>query len=206
MKKSPGNLYIISAPSGAGKTSLVKELLEQVDELSLSVSHTTRPQRPGEEDGIHYHFVDESVFEEIIARDGFIEHAYVFGNHYGTSENHLQEDLDSGKDVILEIDWQGQEQVKKKFPDCIGIFIFPPSRAELLKRLQNRGQDSDEVIQGRMEQAINEVSHYQQFDYLVVNDDFDQALAELKAVFMTNRLKRARQVIEQESLIDDLLN
>jgi len=205
MKKSAGNLYIISAPSGAGKTSLVKDLLQQEDDIILSVSHTTRAQRPGEEDGVHYHFVDESVFEEIIARDGFIEHAHVFGNHYGTSENHLQEDLDRGQDVILEIDWQGGKQVKEKFPDCIGIFILPPSRDELLKRLQNRGQDSDEIIQGRMDQAISEVSHYAQFDYLVVNDSFEHALAELKAIVHSNRLQYKRQVLDLNNLITDLL-
>jgi guanylate kinase len=200
-----GTLYIISAPSGAGKTSLVKELLTQIEQLELSVSHTTRAKRNGEIDGVDYYFIDKSKFQQMIEKDQFVEHACVFDNFYGTSAAHIQEDLDKGIDIILEIDWQGAEQVKQKFAHCESIFILPPSKQELYKRLTNRGQDSQKIIDGRMLQAVNEMVHYKQYDYIIVNDDFSIALKQLQSIFHANRLKKARQVFYLQQLIKDLL-
>jgi guanylate kinase len=188
-----GTLYILAAPSGAGKTSLLKALRELDGELHVSVSHTTRPKRPGEEDGVHYHFVDQAAFLAKVAQGDFLEHAEVFGNYYGTDEASVRSQLASGQDTVLEIDWQGAQQVRKRFPDAVSIFILPPSPEALHERLSNRGQDSEAVIQGRMREAVSEMSHYAEFDYLVFNDDFEQALSELAAIVTGRRLRLARQ-------------
>jgi guanylate kinase len=188
-----GTLYILSAPSGAGKTSLLKALREQDGALHVSVSHTTRQMRPGEEDGQHYHFVTKDDFLQMISTGAFLEHAEVFGNYYGTSEAEVRGHLDAGRDTVLEIDWQGARQVRERFPEAVSIFILPPSPAALYQRLSTRGQDSEEVIQGRMRQAQSEMSHYDEFDYLVINDDFDDALSELAAIVTAQRLKLAYQ-------------
>ncbi len=205
-----GILYIISAPSGAGKTSLIKALLEQIKDVELSISHTTRSMREGEVNGKDYHFVDKETFQQMVKKNQFVEHASVFNNNYGTSEIHIQEDLDNGIDVILEIDWQGAEQVIQKFPQARSIFILPPSKQELLQRLTNRGQDSQEVIDARMNQAVNEMVHYKQYDYIIVNDDFDIALEQLKSFFILtpaslDHLKKQYQIINLKQLIEDLL-
>ncbi len=190
---SLGTLYIISAPSGAGKTSLVKALLERLDGISVSVSHTTRPARPGEQDGVDYHFVTKAEFERLAAGGEFLEHAQVFDNHYGTGRATVLEKLESGEDVILEIDWQGARQVFKAFPQAVRVFILPPSREALRERLTGRGQDSEDVINRRMADAVSEISHYNEFDYLVFNDDFDTALDELVALFRARRLRSEAQ-------------
>lgn len=203
---SKGTLYIISAPSGAGKTSLVRELLSQLDDVMVSVSHTTRPMREGEKDGVDYHFVDREEFLSMVEHSAFLEHARVFDNFYGTSQKHVEQQLLSGKNVILEIDWQGARQVRRLMQESQSIFILPPSRDALRERLQNRGQDSDEVIERRMQDAENEMSHYAEFDYLVVNDDFDQALNELKCIIKVNSLRQIRQEHNLERLLIELLN
>lgn len=204
---TPGNLFILSAPSGAGKSSLITALLKQESTrpMQVSVSHTTRDSRPGEVNGQHYHFVSKTAFIEDIENNAFYEHAEVFGNYYGTSEAAIDEQLTQGIDVFLDIDWQGAQQVRIKRPSVTTIFICPPSRAELEKRLRSRGQDSEEVIQSRMSQAQSECSHYEEFDYIIVNDDFDQALLDLTTIVNNQRLKRSQQVIAQASLFSDLL-
>ena len=202
---SKGTLYVISAPSGAGKTSLVRALVEQLDGVAASVSHTTRSMRPGEEDGVHYHFVDRECFLKMVEDGDFLEHAQVFDNFYGTAQSAVEAQLKAGQDVILEIDWQGAEQVRRLMPDCETVFILPPSREELERRLRSRGQDSDEVIARRMRDATAEMSHYPEFDYLVINEVFEEALEELKAIFLANRQRLARQQAEHEGLLRALL-
>ena len=202
---SKGTLYIISAPSGAGKTSLVKQLVATSKDVTVSVSHTTRKQRPGEQDGVDYHFITEEAFLSMVGHSAFLEHAKVFDNYYGTSQQHVERLLLDGKDVILEIDWQGARQVRRLIKDCQSIFILPPSCEALKNRLQGRGQDDEEIIQRRMQDAVNEMSHYAEFDYLVVNDDFDQALQELKCVIQANRLRQVRQERSLEKLLIELL-
>jgi len=187
-----GKLYIVSAPSGAGKTSLLSRLVKQDDQLRISVSHTTRAARPGEENGMHYHFVSVDDFKQQAAAGAFVESAEVFGNYYGTAESALREQLAAGFDVILEIDWQGAQQVRQRFADVVSVFILPPSVEALRQRLSGRGQDSVEIIEGRMKQAVSEMLHYPEYDYIIFNDDFEVALAELQAVFVANRLLTAR--------------
>ncbi|MDH5408409.1 MAG: guanylate kinase [Gammaproteobacteria bacterium] len=201
-----GTLYIIAAPSGAGKSSLVSALIESMNDISVSVSHTTRAMRPGEENGVHYHFTDIPTFEKMVAESAFLEHARVFDNYYGTSQAGIEAELAAGRDVILEIDWQGAEQVRKQMADTVGIFILPPSREALRERLQGRGQDSEEIIERRMRDAESEMSHYGEFDYLVINDDFDVALAELVAIIKARRLRQAAQSQRQAGLLSDLLS
>ncbi len=203
---SIGTLYIVAAPSGAGKTSLVKKLVETTAGVELSISHTTRPPRPGEEQGVHYHFVTLAAFEAMIAEDAFLERAQVFGNRYGTSRAAVLEQLQAGQDVILEIDWQGARQVRTLLPDSLTIFILPPSREVLRERLAGRGQDSAEVIEQRMAAALSELSHYAEFDYLVVNDDFGTALDVLRAILIANRQRRAVQLERHKELLHTLLS
>jgi guanylate kinase len=202
---TPGTLYIVSAPSGAGKTSLVKELIRTTRGVEVSVSHTTRPMREGERDGIDYHFVSIPIFRQMINDHAFVEHAQVFDNFYGTSRSATMDHVKRGADVILEIDWQGARQVREMMPGAVSIFILPPSRAALEERLRNRGQDDDTVIERRMKDAISEMSHYDEFDYLIINDDFDTALAELRAILLARRQHRAPQIAKHRALINDLL-
>lgn len=202
---SIGTLYIISAPSGAGKTSLVKALISSDSLACVSVSHTTRPPRPGEVDGWDYHFVDHAEFDRMIATNDFLEHAEVFTNKYGTSRSWVEQTLAEGKDVILEIDWQGAQQVRKLMPEAQSIFILPPSREALQQRLTKRGQDSDEVIAQRMNEAVSEMSHYHEYDYLIINDQFEQAQQELSAIFLAKRQLLDRQRRQHQSKIDALL-
>jgi guanylate kinase len=203
---SNATLYILSAPSGAGKTSLLKALRQQDGSLNVCVSHTTRPMRPGEEDGVHYHFVDKVGFLQKVEQGDFLEHAEVFGNYYGTDEASVRAQLEAGRDSVLEIDWQGAQQVRRRFPDAVSIFIFPPTPEALHERLSNRGQDSEEVIRGRMREAVSEMSHYAEFDYLVFNDDFDQALEELAAIVTAQRLRLSRQASIHAETISRLLS
>jgi guanylate kinase len=200
-----GTLYTVSAPSGAGKTSLVAALLERNKQIQVSVSNTTRAQRSGEVNGVNYHFTPKNKFKEMLKQDAFLEYAEVFGNYYGTSKQWVEETLASGTDVILEIDWQGAEQVRKILPKTVGIFILPPSQEELRIRLTGRGQDSKEIIDGRMAEAFNETSHYGSADYLVVNDNFDDALNELEAIVICHRLALPNQQARHQQLLDDLL-
>lgn len=201
-----GTLYIISAPSGAGKSSLLRAVLETSgEELALSVSHTTRDPRPGEVDGQDYHFVDTGTFREMIAADDFLEHAEVFDNFYGTSRVAVQAQLAAGQDVILEIDWQGARQVRRLMPGCIGIFILPPSREALRERLQGRGQDEETVIERRMRDAVSEMSHYDEYDYLIINDDFQQAQDELASILRSRRLRLDAQAGRRGALLAALL-
>jgi len=190
---SLGTLFIISAPSGAGKTSLVKALLERVSDVVVSVSHTTREPRAGEKDGVDYHFVSKAEFETMVAAGQFLEHAHVFDNFYGTSRVAVAEQLEAGRDVILEIDWQGARQVRHAAPQAVGVFILPPTRETLRERLTARGQDSEQVIERRMRDAIREMSHYGEYHFLIFNDDFEQAVAELQALFVAQRLRREAQ-------------
>ena len=212
MPQSLGNLFILAAPSGAGKSSLIKALLQNHDAteihnnaMQVSVSHTTRAPRPGEVDGVHYHFVSREVFQELITQEEFFEWAEVFGNYYGTSKVVIEQTLRKGIDVFLDIDWQGARQGKAQIPDTATIFVAPPSREELLRRLTERGQDAPEVIQDRMNKAVSEISHYHEFDYIVVNDDFDAALAELDAIVSSRRLRKEKQVMRHQSLFENLL-
>ena len=206
----PGNLFILSAPSGAGKSSLINALLTSTNDASarpmqVSVSHTTRSPRPGENNGEHYHFVSVDAFKKQIQQGSLYEYAEVFGNYYGTSETAIDDQLNQGVDVFLDIDWQGAQQVRMKNPSVTTIFISPPSQAALESRLRTRGQDSDEVIASRMAQAQAECSHYNEFDYLIVNDDFEQALQDLTTIVLNQRLKCKQQKIAQQTLFDDLL-
>ncbi len=187
-----GTLFIISAPSGAGKTTLVRELIESLDGIQVSVSHTTRAQRRGEVDGVNYHFVAVAEFEAMIEHGDFFEYARVFDNYYGTSRSAVETLLAAGQDVILEIDWQGARQVREQLPDAVSIFILPPSRDELERRLAGRGTDEHAIIARRMQDAVSEMSHYDEYDYLVINDDFTTALRELQALVISRRLSLAR--------------
>lgn len=200
-----GTLYTVSAPSGAGKTSLVKALVDSDSGITVSVSHTTRAMRPGEEHGVNYHFVERQQFLDMLERNAFLEHAQVFDNYYGTSKDWVAETLASGRDVILEIDWQGATQVRRQLPDTVGIFILPPSQQALRERLTGRGQDDDSVIERRMSQAIDEMSHYVEADYLVINDDFGTALEELRAIVTAQRSRLARQQQRHADLLQALL-
>ena len=201
----PGNLYIVSAASGAGKTSLVKALVDTTESIVVAVSSTTRPRRPGETDGVHYHFLTVEEFHSLLEEGGFLEHARVFENHYGTSGSWVQARLEEDLDVILEIDWQGARQVREQHAEAISIFVLPPSRQELERRLRDRGQDNEEIIARRMRDAVAEMSHYQEFDYVLVNDDFESALTELRCIFQAERLRRSVQVTDQQALIAELL-
>lgn len=203
-----GNLYILSAPSGAGKSSLISALLNQQEnnKMMVSVSHTTRLPRPGESHGVHYYFVSVEEFEALIEQDLFLEYARVFGgNYYGTSLPAIEENLAKGIDVFLDIDWQGAQQIRQKVPNVKSIFILPPSLVELERRLIGRGQDSEEVIANRMSKAIEEISHYNEYDYVIVNDVFEQALADLQAILRAERLTLVHQDKQNQALIEQLL-
>lgn len=200
-----GNLFIITAASGAGKTSLVKALLEKDANLTLSISHTTRMPRPGEQNGIDYHFVDEAAFLEILGAGGFLESAQVHSARYGTSQKAVDEPLQAGRDVILEIDWQGAEQVRRIYPQAVSIFIVPPSLEALAKRLRGRAQDSEEVIAKRMAAAREEMRHLVEFDYVTINDVFDDSLQDLIAIVQAQRLKTNIQLQRHRTLIQTLI-
>ncbi len=202
---TPGTLYIVSAPSGAGKTSLVKALIESTSQVRVSVSHTTRAMRPGEEDGVNYHFVSRDAFTAMLERDEFLEHAEVFGNLYGTSQRWVEQTLAEGYDLILEIDWQGAQQVRRLLPQARSIFILPPTQEALRHRLTNRGQDSGEIIERRMREAVSEMSHYVEYDYLVINDDFAHALDDLRSIFRANQLLQGAQQQRHGGLLGELL-
>ena len=191
---SKGRLFIFSAASGTGKTSLAKALVERMPDLAFSVSHTTRAPRPGEQHGVHYYFVTPQQFDEMVAADRFLEHAKVFGNSYGTSRAATENLLRQGKNIILDIDWQGARAIKEKMPESVSVFILPPSRAALEERLTNRGQDTPEVIARRMREAVSEMSHYKEFDHVVVNDDFEAALKDLQTVIRGDGTPRPLQV------------
>lgn len=200
-----GRLFIISAPSGAGKTSLVRALASAMPNIYISVSHTTRAKRPNEQEGVHYYYVGESKFEHLIEQDAFLEHAYVFGHYYGTAKTSVTQHLDAGQNVILEIDWQGAQQVRKRMPGAISIFILPPSLTTLKERLVSRGQDALEVIQKRLLAAQQEISHYHEFDFLIVNDQFDEAQKQLQAIISAslNKADHAEQAYAE--ILQDLL-
>ena len=199
-----GTLFVISAPSGAGKTSLVAEMLHADQKLGVSVSHTTRPMREGEKDGINYHFVSRDQFEAMISRGDFLEHADVFGNYYGTSQVWVREMLAIGRDVILEIDWQGASQVRRLIPECVSVFIVPPSYEVLRGRLVGRGTDLSEVVERRLSEAREECRHVGEFDYLVVNDGFQEALADLLAIVRSQRLQMIAQQARHRQLLTGL--
>ncbi len=200
-----GTLYIVSAPSGAGKTSLVAALLERLEDVVLSVSHTTRKPRPGEVDGEHYHFVSAERFLDMIEAGDLLEHAKVFDNFYGTSRAAVEAQMVGGHDVILEIDWQGARQVRAAIPEAQSIFILPPSRTELEHRLRGRGQDDESVIQRRLRDAESDSSHYHEYDYTVVNRDFDHAVQDLASIFRANRLRTPEQATRNHAMIASLL-
>ena len=200
-----GTLYVISAASGAGKTTLVNAVLQQVPDIELSVSHTTRTPRDGEVDGVNYHFIDEKKFVAMVGNGDFFESATVFGNMYGTSRQHIQEQLLKGKDVILEIDWQGARQIRQLMNDCKSIYIVPPSIIALRERLTSRAQDDDSVINQRMHEAVSEMSHYAEFEYLVINDDFDKARENLAAIIMGERMLLEHQQYKHADLLAKLL-
>lgn len=205
MTTATGTLYIISAPSGGGKTSLVKALIESFTDITVSVSYTTRAMRPGEKDGVNYNFVDTETFKRLLAEDAFLEHASVFGNYYATGKQWVADQLAAGKDVILEIDWQGAQQIRRLMPDCIGIFILPPSREILYSRLKERAQDDLAVIERRMAQASSEISHYHEYDYVVINDKFIDAVHDLQAIIKSRRLMCKNQRSRYAQLIKNLL-
>ncbi len=200
-----GNLFIVAAASGTGKTSLVHRLIEGTSDIKISVSHTTRPPRPGDVDGEDYFFVDDEQFNHMVNHHQFIEHAKVYGYQYGTSALWLQQQLQAGTDVILEIDWQGAHQIKHLKPDAALVFILPPSLSSLQERLNKRNQDKAQVIADRMAQAQAEISHYSEFDYIVINDDFEKALHDLRCIVLSGRLKIDKQVVRYQSLLEDLL-
>lgn len=201
----PGNLIIVAAPSGGGKTSLVKKLVSTLPDVEVSISHTTRKMRPGEKDGVDYFFIKEQQFLDLITANAFIEHAQVFSHHYGTSVAQINARLMAGIDVVLDIDWQGAQQIRSIFPDAISVFILPPSLNILQQRLLDRRQDNEEVIGNRMKRAQDELSHFSEFDYLIVNDNFEKASLELQAIVIANRLRMKRQLVEQGKLLSFLL-
>ncbi len=205
MSDSTGNLYIVSAPSGAGKTSLLTVVLGEDEHLQASISYTTRSQRHGEIEGTHYHFIAVDEFHRMVSAGEFLEHAEVFGNFYGSSESGVREQLRQGQDVVLEIDWQGASQVRKLFPDAISVFILPPSVAELQQRLSHRGQDATAVIEHRMQQARDDMAHFVEFDYLIINDNFDQAVTEFRAIVCAERLRTGLQSNTNLTVLNDLL-
>jgi guanylate kinase len=202
----PGNLFVISAPSGAGKTSLVHALLNINPQIELSVSYTTRNPRPGEMDGKAYHFVSRETFLEMMGRGDFLECAEVYGNMYGTSQTWISQQIATGHDILLEIDWQGAAQVRRLFPECISIFILPPSMEALEQRLIGRGKDNQEIIARRMAAASADVAHVAEFDYVIINDNLNEALRELNAVVLSARLKGVRQLALHQKLINQLQN
>ena len=200
-----GTLYILSAPSGAGKTSLVSALLDETNNIRVSISHTTRTRREGEQDQVNYHFVDRPKFEQMIADNAFLEYAEVFGNFYGTSKQWVEDTLAKNEDVILEIDWQGAQLIRQVLPETNSIFILPPSKQTLMERLQHRAQDDEGVIANRLALAAEEMSHYPEYDYVVINDDFNVALSELRAIVMARRLLQKHQTTTHQQLIQGLL-
>ena len=200
-----GILYIISAPSGAGKSSLVNALIKRLSFVFLSISHTTRTMRPGEQEAEHYHFTDVDTFKAMVAHGDFLEHAQVFDNFYGTSKSFVERQLQQGHDVILEIDWQGAQQVRAQMPESQSIFILPPSLDSLQERLEKRAQDSADTIARRMQDAHSEMSHYREYDYLIINDNFYQALDELCAIFVAQRMRTPMQARVQQDVLVDLL-
>ncbi|MBX2878825.1 MAG: guanylate kinase [Granulosicoccus sp.] len=204
MQSNHAQMFIVSAPSGAGKTSLVRQAIEDLDELTVAVSHTTREQRAVETEGEHYYFVNRDRFESMIDSDQFLEYADVFGHYYGTSMEAVNRSLERGQDVILEIDWQGAAQVRQKLSDVVSIFILPPSRSTLLERLKGRGQDSEEVISKRTAEAVLEMRQFHYADYLIINDNFETALNELKAVILSHRVQKSRQALRHAGLITSL--
>lgn len=206
MNEPIGTLFVISAPSGAGKTSLVKALLEKTKGIGVSVSHTTRAKREGEIDGQDYHFVEKDAFVAMVEQAAFLEHAQVFDNYYGTAIANIEDKLNKGEDVILEIDWQGAAQVRKQLPYAVNIFILPPSQQALEERLRGRGQDSDDIIARRMRDAKSETSHYSEYDYLVVNDEFEKALIELKSIVLSRRCCYSAQTQRLTPLLKELLD
>lgn len=199
-----GSLYIVSAPSGAGKTSLINALIHQNEGITVAVSHTTRPSRPGEIDGQHYHFIDSDDFKQKISKDYFLESAEVFGNFYGTSHKAIDDQLQSANDVILEIDWQGAQQIRKLRPDAISIFILPPSVKDLEQRLRDRQQDSKAVIQKRLSQSQDDMRHYDEFDFVVINDDFDKALDDLASIFKCHRTTLRNQQLRHQVFFNSI--
>ncbi|KTD92616.1 MULTISPECIES: guanylate kinase [unclassified Pseudoalteromonas] len=205
MAQTRGNLFILSAPSGAGKSSLINALLKKHTDMKVSVSHTTRSPRPGEENSVHYHFVTTDEFKALIEKNDFFEWAQVFDNYYGTSKQAIESQLNAGIDVFLDIDWQGAQQVRKIMPSVQTIFILPPSKAELEQRLNNRGQDSAEIIASRMAKAQSETSHFNEYDFVIVNDDFDTALNDIETIVMAQRLTLSVQEVRNKKLLNDLL-
>jgi guanylate kinase len=205
MNNCSGNLFIVSAPSGAGKTTLVDALLQRMPGVQVSVSHTTRTQRPGEQDGVNYHFVAREQFQQLLDAGDFLESAEVFGNCYGTSQRWVRNTLATGVDVVLEIDWQGAQQVRRLMPEAISIFVLPPSKSTLEQRLTGRGQDDPQVIAERMAKAVDEMSHFGEADYLVVNDQFATALDEICAVLTAARLRLGSQQKRHAALLASLL-
>jgi guanylate kinase len=201
----PGNLYVISAPSGTGKTTLVKALVECTSGITVSISHTTRKKRPAETHGVNYYFVEHEEFERMVKHDDFLEHATVFGNCYGTSRSWVEETLATGKDVILEIDWQGGQQVHTLFPNSISIFILPPSVASLYDRLVKRNQDNTDIIKQRIADVRESTRHIGEYSYIVMNDDFDTALEDLKNIVRVGRLIQKRQIIKFSKLLSELV-
>jgi guanylate kinase len=205
----PGGLFVVSAPSGGGKTSLTRASIDALAKngipAEISVSYTTRAPRPGEQNGVHYHFIDRAVFEGMIGRGEFLEHAVIYGHHYGTARARTEQRLASGRDVILDIDWQGARQIRQHLPTAIGIYILPPSMAKLEQRLRARKQDTEDAIRQRLEKARDEMSHYEYYDYLIVNKDFEQAMSEFVAIFVARRLTRPVQEIRHKALIPKLI-
>ena len=199
------NLYVVAAPSGGGKTSLIKALLEKDEKISLSVSYTTRPPRPGETDGVHYHFVDEQVFQELLEQGALLEYARVFDHLYGTGREAVLRQLSMGNDVILDIDWQGARQIRASLPTCSTIFITPPSLELLHQRLTRRGQDSAATIRRRMRDAQAEISHWNEFDFVIINDNFDHALADLHSIIRRGRPVRESEKKQNAKILAELL-
>ncbi|MCX7116461.1 MAG: guanylate kinase [Legionellales bacterium] len=203
---APGQLFIVAAPSGGGKTSLVKNLITHLPQIVVSVSHTTRMPRPGEVNSVDYFFVDETRFMRMVEEGDFVEHASVFGCYYGTSEAQIKDRLQAGIDVVLDIDWQGAQQIKHRFINAVSVFVVPPSLDVLKQRLMDRQQDDAEIIKNRMQSAQNELSHYPEFDYLIINDDFNKAAEDLRAVVIAQRLSIIRQAPQQRQLLSFLLS
>ena len=200
-----GHLFVVAAPSGAGKTTLIERLMQGEPSLVVSVSHTTRPKRASETDGVHYHFVDEATFAALRDADEFLEWARVFDHAYGTSRDAVDRELAAGRDVILEIDWQGAAQIRQRHPDAVSVFVLPPSQTALIERLTTRGQDPPEVIAKRLQQAVDDMSHHDEFDYLVVNDDFDEAVLGLRRIVQATRAGERPPREDHSSLLDELL-